>query len=72
MVQHFCLTEGHSIEDFSVTGIVGLVNPPKNPEKKSERLGNFEDYWQAKLMTLEPLDSTTGMNSLTLGQGAKG
>ena len=54
MVQHFYLTEGHSIEDFTVTGIVGLVNPPKNSEEKSERLGNFEGYWQVKRMTLEP------------------
>ena len=46
MVQHFYLTEGHSIEDFTVIDIVGLVNPPRDPEKKSERLGNFEDYWQ--------------------------
>ena len=30
------------------------MNPPRNPEKKSERLGNFEGYWQIKLMTLEP------------------
>ena len=54
MVQHFYLTEGHSIEDFTVTGIDGLVNPPNNSEKKLERLGNFEGYWQVKLMTLEP------------------
>ena len=54
MVQDFCLTEGHSIEDFTVTGIVGLVNPPRNPEKNSERLGNFEGHWQVKLITLEP------------------
>ena len=53
MVQHFYLTEGQSIEDFTVTGIAGLVNPPKNPEKKLKRLGNFEGYWQVKLMTLE-------------------
>ena len=53
-VQHFYLTEGHSIEDFHITGIAKLVNPPRNPEKKSERLGNFEGYWQIKLMTLEP------------------
>ena len=35
-VQHFYLTEGHSIEDFTITGIVGLVNPPNNSEKKLE------------------------------------
>ena len=55
MVQHFFyFNEGHSIEDFTNAGIVGLVNPPRNPEKKSERLGSFEGYWQFKLMTLEP------------------
>ena len=53
MVQHFYLTEGDSMEDFTVTGIVGLVNPSGNTEKKSERLGNFEGCWQVKLMTLE-------------------
>ena len=53
IVQHFYLTEGHPVEDFTVTSIVGLVNPPKNSEKKSERLGNFEGYWQVKLITLE-------------------
>ena len=56
MVQHFYLMEGHFIKDFKVTGIAKLLNPPRNPEKKSERLGNFEDYWQIKLMTLEPYD----------------
>ena len=45
MVQHFYLTEGHSIEDFTVTGIVGLVNLPRIQRKKSERLDNFEGYW---------------------------
>ena len=54
MVQHFYLTEGNSVEDFTITGIVGMVNCPKNPEKKAERLGNFERYWQVKIMTLEP------------------
>ena len=54
MVQHFYLTEEHSIEDVTITGIIGLVNNPKKSEKKSERLGNFEGYWQVKLMTLEP------------------
>ena len=44
MVQHFYLTKGHSIEDFAISGIVGMANPPRNPEKKSERLGNFEGY----------------------------
>ena len=39
MVQHFYLTEGHSIEDFTVTGIVGLVNPPRNSEKKIGEAG---------------------------------
>ena len=53
-VQHFCLTERHSIADFNTTGIAKLVNPPRNPVQKSERLGNFEGYWQIKLMTLEP------------------
>ena len=56
MVQHFCLIEGHSIADFNITGIAKLMNPPGNPEKKSEILGNFEGYWQIKLKTLEPYD----------------
>ena len=54
MVHNFCLIEGHSIADFNITGIAKLVNLPRNPEKKLERLGNFEGYWQIKLMTLEP------------------
>ena len=54
MVQNFCLIKGHFISDSNITGIAQLVNPPSNPEKKSERLGNFEGYWQIKLMTLEP------------------
>ena len=54
MVQNFSLIKGHSIADFNITGIAQLVTPPSNPEKKSERLGNFEGYWQIKLMILEP------------------
>ena len=72
MVQHFYLTEGHSIEDFTVTGIVGLVNPPKNSEKKSERLGNFEGYWQVKLMTLELYGLNDRDEFFNTRSGAKG
>ena len=52
--RYICLIEGHSIADFNITGIAKLVNLPSNPENKLERLGNFEGYWQIKLMTLEP------------------
>ena len=57
--KHFYGTPGHSIEDFSITGIALLENPPTDPEELKLRLWEFEGYWQIKLNTLEP----HGLNS---------
>ena len=53
---HFSKPE-HSIQDFSITGTVQLVNPPRDP---TGRLREFEGYWMIKLQTLEPY----GMNGI--------
>ena len=53
---HFFKPE-HSVKDFSITGIVQLVNPPRDP---IGRLSKFEGYWMIKLQTLEPY----GMNGI--------
>ena len=53
---HFLKAE-HSIQDFSITGTVQLVNPPKDP---IGRLREFEGYWMIKLQSLEPY----GMNRI--------
>ena len=57
--KHFYGTPSHSIEDFSITGIARLENPPTDPEELKLRLWEFEGYWQIKLNTLEP----HGLNS---------
>ena len=53
---HFLKPE-HSIKDFSITGIVQLVNPHRDP---IGRLREFKGYWMIKLQTLEPY----GMNEI--------
>ena len=53
---HFLKPE-HSIQDFSITVIVQLVSPPRDPIR---RLREFEEYWMIKLQTLEPY----GMNGI--------
>ena len=40
-----------SIQDLSITGIVQLLNLPRDP---IGRLREFEGYWMIKLQTLEP------------------
>ena len=45
------------MQDFSITGIVQLVNPPRDP---TGRLREFEGYCMIKLQTLEPY----GMNGI--------
>ena len=57
--KHVFQMEEHSLEDFSIMGIVKLENPPRNPEALDLRLREFEGYWQVMLNTLEPY----GMNS---------
>ena len=57
--KHFFQTEEHSLEDFSIKGIVKLENPPRNPKALDLRLREFEGFWQVRLNTLEPY----GMNS---------
>ena len=42
---------GHTINDYSVLGIVKLENPLRDP---MDRLREFEGYWVIKLNTLEP------------------
>ena len=42
--KHFYETPGHSIEDFSVTGIALLENPPADPEELKLRLCEFQGY----------------------------
>ena len=46
---HFLKPE-HSLKDFSITGLVQLVNPPRDP---NGRLREFEGYWMINLQTLE-------------------
>ena len=53
---HFLKPE-HSVQDFSITGIGQLVNPPRDT---IGRLKEFEGYWMIKLQTLEPF----GMNGI--------
>ena len=45
--QHFTR---HTINHYSVLGIVKLENPPRDP---TGRLREFEGYWMIKLDTLE-------------------
>ena len=59
-VKHFYKTRDHSVQDFRITGIVQLENPPKTPKALKARLIEFEGYWQVKLQTLEPY----GLNSI--------
>ena len=66
--KHFYETPGHSIEDFSITGIALLENPPTNPEELKLRLWEFEGYWQIKLNTLAP----HGLNSVNEYENAQG
>ena len=54
--QHFT-RPGHTINDYSVLGIVKLENPPRDP---TGRLREFEGYWMIKLNTLEPF----GLNGI--------
>ena len=58
IVEHFLYTEGHSVEDFRITGNVRLEKPPKSPKDLKKMLEEFEGYWQIKLQTLQPY----GMN----------
>ena len=58
IVKHFLYTEGHSVEDFRIMGIVRLEKPPKSPKDLNKMLKEFEGYWKIKLQTLEPY----GMN----------
>ena len=57
--KHFFQTEEHSLENFTIMGIVKLENPPRNPKALDLHLSEFEGYWQVRLNTLEPY----GMNS---------
>ena len=55
-----CRIEMHFLkpeQDFTITGIVQLVNPSRDP---IGRLREFEGYWMIKLQTLEPY----GMNGI--------
>ena len=40
IVKHFLYTEGHSVEDFRIMGIVRLEKPPKSP-KDLKRISNY-------------------------------
>ena len=42
---HFLKPE-HSVQDFTITGIVQLVNPPRDPIGRQRE---FEGYWMIKL-----------------------
>ena len=53
-VRHFYVTPGDSVKDFSIKGIVKLMNPPKEEMARDKILTEFEGYWQTRLMTLEP------------------
>ena len=56
-IEMYFLKPEHSVQDFTITGIVQLVNPPRDP---IGRLREFEGYWMIKLQTLEPY----GMNGI--------
>ena len=45
IVKHFLYTEGHSVEDFRIMGIVKLEKPPKSPKDLKKMLKEFEGYW---------------------------
>ena len=53
VAQHFWEQE-HSVKDFSIKGIVKLVNPPHTKKAKTNMLEDFEYYWQARLNTFKP------------------
>ena len=53
MNKHFYGTPSHSIEDFSITGIAHLENPPTDPEELKLRLWEFKGYRQIKPNTME-------------------
>ena len=57
-MKHFLYTEGHSVENFRIMGIVRLEKPPKSPKDLKKMVKEFEGYLQIKLQTLEPY----GMN----------
>ena len=59
-VKHFYKTRDHLVQDFRITGIVQLENPPKTPKALKARLIEFEGYWLVNLQTLEPY----GLNSI--------
>ena len=53
VAQHFW-EQGHSIGDFSIKGIVKLMNPPRTKKAKTNMLEDFEYYWQPRLNTFKP------------------
>ena len=54
-VQHFYATQRHSVKDFSIKGILKLTTPsPSGKKARDKILTEFEEYWQTRLMTLEP------------------
>ena len=53
VAQHFW-KQDHSVKDFSIKGIVKLVNPPHTKKAKTNMLEDFEYYWQARLNTFKP------------------
>ena len=52
--------QGHSIEDFSIKGIVKQMNPRQTKKAKTNMLEDFEYYWQARLNTFKPF----GLNDI--------
>ena len=53
-MQHFYVTPGHYVKDFSIKGIVKLTKPPEEEKARDKTRTEFEGYWQTRLMTLEP------------------
>ena len=41
-------------DDFLIQGIAKLEHPPRSKEQITERLWDFEGYWQMELSTIHP------------------
>ena len=72
IVKHFMETNGHSVNDFRIMGIVQFQTPPRSKADLKKRLTEFEGYWQIKLQTIEPYGMNTILEYLEAKEGKGG